>query len=1041
YESLLHNHQNVRTTTFHAFCQDLLRRFPMEADIPPGFDLVERTAYLIDEAWSNLENELTRNPQLPVSQYFDILLTRLGTSETRSLLNKFISARSEWWAISEQPGFSIESHCQRLAERLAISMDDDPLTSYFTDQENISELQKFNELIGLHVTKGNQETQLYVEQALDSGNELTSRLDNVWLAFFTKGNTVRVRNKNKTLIKSLGDKNADILLGLHETQVEKLMKLRQQLHAQETFTLTRAWLYAGSTFIDSYQQIKKNHRHLDFSDLEWQCYRLLNTSDHADWIQYKLDQRIDHLLVDEFQDTNQTQWQLLLPLLKELAAAKQERLRSVLFVGDGKQSIYRFRRAEPRLFDAASYWIEKQLGAEKKYLTCSWRSSPAIIDFVNRLFTDNREMQLNDFQQHETVKQNLSGAVELLPLSIKESSKKNEVGKFRNPLHEAVATSDSEHLLEARMAAEKINELIHSRVAIATKDEDQARPIRFGDIMILLRNRTHAADYEQALREAHIPYLGTERGTLLESLEIMDMVNLLQWLITPFNNHALAGVLRSPLFSATETDLYTLVGKPNWFDAILDQKDQFATGSPLARAALHLQNWMNLTEILPVHDLLDRIYSEGNVIRRYQANYPEHLQSRVQANLTRFIELALENDSGRYPSLTRFLAWLKLLKQQDQEAPDQPASSSDKNKVRMLTIHESKGLEAPVVLLLDATTSKRNQGGASVLIDWPMQIGDAPETDDYGNTANNSRYSHPREFLLSPAAKYPNPYCEKLLQIQTEKEQQEEANLLYVAVTRAQQYLYISGSGKSQGWYENICQQYTIDPVDITEAHTLAVHNGNTKITEPEIKPTGKPLIVDPKLSQPIKQREATIELSPSKLEYEELPAEYYQAEQQSSAGKRLAARQRGILIHQMIEALSQQSDIEFSSFCRQHQLDAQDESINHYWQQAQQCITRFPEFYQDNQFQQAYSEIPVAYVRQGVLINGVIDRLIIKDHEAIIIDYKTHQVDSEQALEEVAQLFRPQLDAYKEGITLLYPEHTIKTCIVFTSVATCIEI
>ena len=1047
YESLLHTNLGVRTTTFHSFCQDLLRRFPMEADIPPGFELVERIGYLIDEAWNNLENEFTRNPALPVVKHFDVLLTQLGTTKTRSELDKFIAARSEWWALSSQADFSIEQHCEKLAKKLGIITSEDPVKNYFDNKETQDNLREYLRLLPLAKVKDHEKCACLIDDGLNNQDEVAPRLAKIWSGFFTDKDKPRSRKESDALKKRLGDSDYETFLHLHETQCDKLIKVRQQIHAMETLSLTHAWLHAGKAFVDRYQTIKHNHRNLDFSDLEWQCYCLLNSSDHADWIQYKLDQRIDHLLVDEFQDTNQTQWQLILPLLKELAAATQERQRSVLFVGDSKQSIYRFRRAEPKLFDTASHWIEKNLGADKQYLSLSWRSSPAVIDFVNRLFDSDGSIPLNDFQTHKTVKTKLSGTVELLPLSVQENKKTKELAELRNPLKNPLISVDSEHLIEAEVAAAKISEIINSKLII--NQGDATRYIDYGDIMILLRNRNHATDFERALREAHIPYTGTEKGTLLESLEIKDMVNLLQWLITPFDNHALAGVLRSPLFSATEQDLYPLVHHGNWFKKILEQytglsENASTENTPLVRAAFHLQNWMAQTDTLPVHDLLDRIYSEGNVLERYKANYPGHLQSRVQANLTRFIELALENDSGRYPSLTRFLAWLRLLKQQDREAPDQPASGSDRNRVKILTIHESKGLESPVVLLLDATTTPRNKGGASVLIDWPLN-----------QKGNNETPGHPVDFLISPSAPYPNAHCEALKNTESEKDSQEEANLLYVAITRAQQYLYISGSGKSKGWYEHICQRYEISDEMSAETQTpekcvLETHIGEknklAKKTIVPATPIQTEIQFNPRLQQPIKLVNSQIDISPSKTgpgqkQTERQTGEQTRATSDNNNKHILDARERGILIHQMIEALSQQPDLSLNDFCRKHQINAQLEYLTDYWKQAERTISRFPEYFIDDHYQAAYSEVPVYYKKEDAIVNGIIDRLIVNKDEIIILDYKTQPLENDKNLDAIASQFRSQLSFYKEGVALLYPGHSIKTCVIFTSLPACIEV
>ena len=1006
YEKLLHSRQNVRATTFHAFCQDLLRRFPMEADIPPGFELIERTSYLIDEAWNSLSNTLTNNPNSDLAKRMDTLLRILGTFQSRQVLDRFIAARSEWWAFKKQSAFDPANQLNELAQQLSVNSKTDYVTSYLNDELNRQKLKEFAVLLEKHVTKDNQRDSklLYevVEQLASGLKPTNNHFESIWSCFYTKTHTPRKRKESKALLKSLGPDGCEEYLQIHEQQCQRLTSVKQQIHAQQTLILNEAWMMVGDVFINEYQQVKRFHRYLDFTDLEWHCYELLNSSDHADWIQYKLDQRINHLLIDEFQDTNPTQWQLVLPLLKELAASEQERHRSVLFVGDSKQSIYRFRRAEPRLFNAASEWIETHLQAKRDALNKSYRSSPAIIDFVNNLFEQNQKLALPDYQTHETVKQDLPGQVCLLPLIKFETEARVHEG-LRNPLLTPPETSEPNHYHEGQFIAQQIQQLIGEKIIIG--EDDYAHQIDYGDILLLIRNRTHAADYERALREVHIPYLGTERGTLLESIEVLDMVNLLQWLITPFDNHALAGILRSPLFSAKNEDLFSFAGKKNWYEHLLEISEGLDALHPLARAARHLPNWRQLSDTLPVHDLLDRIYSEANLIARYIATYPAHLRSRAESNLKKFIELALENDSGRYPSLTRFLSWLKLLRQQDNEAPDQAASNTQQQWVRILTIHESKGLEAPVVFLMDATTIKRNQGGPRVLIDWPGEA------------------AQPTEFLISPSSPFPNELCQRLMLQQDQKEQQEEVNLLYVAVTRAKQYLYISGSGKTNGWYDLIAQQFSI--TDIDDVIELTKHNGKTSKPIPAIKQQENHYSVDNRLQQPLATTNNYIEIAPSKLE----------THSYISATGDQQGREKGNIIHLMLETLANSPETSLKRFCQQQLLIPEQFEIKDYWQQAQQTINQFPEYFSVKNYEQAYSEVPVYFIQNDKTVHGIIDRLVLNTKKATIVDFKTHSINEQQDIDSLAQTFKSQLALYHQGIQLVYPDYEIDCQILFTAI------
>lgn len=986
----------------------------MEADIPPGFELEQRTGYLIDEAWNNLCNQLTNHPDTELARQMDVLLEALGNYQTRNVLNQFIHSRSDWWALTDQNTFTMAKLTEELRNCLDLNKTEDMLQEYLENAQNKQELTQFAKLSEQHLVKDTKHVvaTLYpVLEDLNNNNFNTQAcFKSIWTCFFTKSDTPLKRKITGVLTKKLGDQGAQQWLSIHDSQVAKLIDMEKQHHAQATLRLSQAWYVVGQEFINQYQNVKQFHRYLDFTDLEWQCYKLLNTSNHADWIQYKLDQRIEHLLVDEFQDTNPTQWQLILPLLKELAASEQDRARSVLFVGDSKQSIYRFRRAEPKLFGAATNWIEQQLGASRKYLNKSYRSSPAVISLVNQVFSNNKDLLLPEFDMHDTNKDKLSGQVCILPLLEKTATKYESVD-LRNPLLEPILTTESANYLEAKQITEHIKRLVSEQVII--DEGTSSRFLDYGDILLLTRNRTHAADYERALREARIPYLGTERGTLLESLEVQDMLTLLQWLITPFDNHALAGILRSPVFSATDQDLFLFADKTNWYEHLLELSDSLDKDHPLWRAAYHLQNWRSLSDFLPVHDLLDRIYSEANIIARYISNYPEHLQSRVDANLTRFLELALENDSGRYPSLTRFISWLKMLKQQDTEAPDQVSSATGQKRVRILTIHESKGLEAPVVFLLDSTTTKRNEGGPVSLIEWS---GESPR---------------PTAFLLSPSAPYKNNYCESLIERQNSKASQEEVNLLYVALTRAKQILYICGSGKPKGWYQDILNAYSLEPKE--EMQILEQFTGDQSLPQAEKSPASTQQKIDPRLQQPVTVPVKTVEIAPS-----------YSITHNYASSTNKNGQVKGSIIHKLLEALALTPEAKLNDVCTRLALNPNDPLTRQYWTEATKCIAQFPEYFADSEYIQAFSEVPVYYRQNNQTVHGIIDRLVIHDNQHIsILDYKSHTLASgdEPVLYDLAENFRSQLSYYHQGIQSIYPEHQIKCQILFTSVLASIEI
>src|SRR4030066_240828 len=290
--------------------------------------------------------------------------------------------------------------------------------------------------------------------------------------------------------------------------------------------------------------------------------------------------------------------------------------------------------------------------------------------------------------------------------------------------------------------------------------------------MVLVRARTHLRVYQHALRARHIPFLTSRRGGLLDTLEAEDIQALLTFLITPFADLELAQALRSPLFACSDEDLMRLAeippgpplhpqgvrrGVPDAFSITLSQakggtlnipsaefsplltlSPPFAKGGPggicswwqrlqhladpspaLQRAAGLLQRWLALADKLPVHDLLDRIYFEGDLMHRYAAALPAELHETVRANLQAFMEIALNVDAGRYPSLPRFLAELRELRAAENESPDEGKVGETGNALRIYTVHEAKGLEAPIVWLLDANDTQSKADSYSGLLDWP----------------------------------------------------------------------------------------------------------------------------------------------------------------------------------------------------------------------------------------------------------------------------------------------------------------------------------
>ncbi|MEK7262402.1 MAG: UvrD-helicase domain-containing protein [Pseudomonadota bacterium] len=1053
YETVLNAIPPLRATTFHAFCQDILRRFPLEAMVPPGFNLLEATREFEQLAWHALDAEITADPANALAQAMDVLLRDSGGYEnTRQALMTFLQHRNDWWAYIEGQDDAPAYAAGRLQAALGVVPETDPVALFHIDAAVVVQLDRYARLLARHPTATHEKLVANLAQARLYQTTPDQAFVLVRDAVLTREQQPRALRASKALTGSLGEGGVNELLTLHQQLADRILAVLEQQRRHATLRLARAWYVCGQRLLDHYQRLKEEHGFLDFTDLEWKTCQLLNRSRHAEWVQYKLDQRIDHLLVDEFQDTNPTQWRLLLPLLQEMAAGDPQRRRSVFLVGDEKQSIYRFRRADPDLFRAAHAWLTEHAGARTFGQHTSWRSSPAIIRFVNLVFGGEPDTTyaLRAFESHDTRHETMWGRVELLPLVVREHTPVEPPTTLRDPLQTPrIVDEDRRHHREAELIVTRIRSLLGVPIVSRTDGNGEAlhRPLAHGDILILLRDRQYAYAYEDALRRADIPYLGSARGQLLARLEIRDLVHLLQLLSAPFDNLALASVLRSPIFSASDADLMQLArgeGPPSWYARLL--RLPAAPETPLGRAQQLLPQWMAQVDRIPVHDLLDRIYAESDLPGRYIAAAPKHLRARVEASLTRFLDLALDVDSGRYPSLMRFLARLETLSQDDQETVNE-AADNGRQRVRILTIHAAKGLEAPVVFLADSArdTGYRDRG-ARALIDWPASA------------------SRPTHFQLCPRRDALDEVSQHLRTRQEQAAQREETNLLYVALTRARQVLFVSGCESARGnrgWYGFLERRLRETEASgaAAEAGVLlehirapdseAIYNTCARLEhgQPPVLPASgivspPPLPeIDPALRRPIVLAAVRVMERPS-----EISGEGDRSDEVTVPARDLVlARRRGVAIHRMLELLTVAgTDPEIHArvtheFPELHSRDI----LPACWREAR-AIVEEPAFrflFDAAHYEDARNEVPILYRDGERDIDGIIDRLVIAHDELVLVDYKTNPQATRGNVPELAQAYTRQMRLYGEGARRLWPGKRLKLLLLFTACRATVEV
>lgn len=786
--------------TFHGWFARIVRGAPLLAGVPAGFTLSERTADLRAEARREFLNRVGRDAAL--RDAYREILKRVGEQNGWGQIEALIRRRNEWRAIF--PDDDLRTGLRHLQKQLGFGEGlgdpfgafEHPASELLASPAFIGELEE----IARHLVQGTVTEALHAEGVLKilAGFPFACSED-VFDAL-----SRLVLHKNGTLVKPTvqalnaaratgGAAATASLLALIERTAWAFERTRARAIDADNFLLNRAVWVCAHAYLAEYEAQKRARGTLDFNDLEWLAQRLSEDEASAAYIQTRLDGCYRHVLVDEFQDTNPLQWITLRSWL-EAYGGDTDRPR-ILLVGDPHQSIYRFRGAESRLFEQAASFLKNEYGACRLSTNETRRCAKSVVALLNGVFVPP---YANDFAMHYT-QNNVAGEVLCLePIPDTRAKSRaffaaGELPVLRDPLCTPLPDpEDVRRQSEADAVGEQIERLVGNRLLHDSATGAAARLAQYRDVLILVRKRDVMPWLERAFRRQSIPYTTDRTGGLLQTLEALDLSALLRFLVMPFSDHLLAHVLRTPIFAVSDADLVRLrearaLGSTWW-----RRLSNLPADDPLSGAGRQLAAWIALAGRLPVHDLLDRIYQEGRIIERYVASMgldgPGALGAQVRSNLLAYMELALEMDSGRYPSLSRFVEELEALAQgSEQESPDEGTTDFG-DTVRILTIHGAKGLEAPIVFLVDTCAGAVRARSHDALIDWPADLDRPHHVSVFGSkeTRGVARQTmFDKELELAEA---------------------EDRNLLYVGVTRAKEVLVLSGIVPANGdirasWY------------------------------------------------------------------------------------------------------------------------------------------------------------------------------------------------------------------------------------------------
>lgn len=750
HEQLLESGESVDIRTFHGWFAQLLRAAPLallaQIGLAPGATLLEDPLELAPELFRRFHAEVRQDAGLR-ADYFAMVQSR-----SRGTLRKWLEAA--WLrrveveaadaagrldgsvppAAAVWPGFEGLSHP---AERLLAPRVHTLLTSLARE-------------LGAQKPATPQKAGAALEQGL-ALHDPAARLAAVRKALLTDKGAPRARLDAPSLPEALA----------HLEDIQRACA-QQQAH-EDHARLVRL----GRVLLAAYAALKRQRGVADMADLEHCALHLLRNSTLAGWVQERLDQRLRHVLIDEFQDTSPLQWRALHGWLSSYAGAgggaSGQRAPALFIVGDPKQSIYRFRGAEPRVFAAARGFVREAFGGAVLECDHTRRNALPVIEAVNAAFgVASQQGAYDGFRPHTTGATVAGGEVVALP-------------RIARPPREAAGSASMvwrDSLTVPRVEAEESLRQQEAAQVAAQVAQWRAEGVPAGEIFVLARRRAVLNEAALALQAAGIAHVAPEDQPLLDAPEVRDLVAVLDVLASPLHDLSLAHALRSPLFGASDDDLLWLAvraGKGRWWPALRRAAAEEETVLPpaLARAAQLLTRWRAALRSLPPHDLLDRLLHEADWDARLLAVLPPARRLAARQAVDALLSLALQLDGARYTSVYGFVRALKR-----RRLMVAPGAASD--AVQLLTVHGAKGLEARCVLLMDCDAGAPSSDGPGLLVDWPVDD-EAPRTC---------------AFLLSESRCPPS--LQPLLEQERDARAREELNGLYVAMTRAQRTLALS---------------------------------------------------------------------------------------------------------------------------------------------------------------------------------------------------------------------------------------------------------
>ncbi|TYC49435.1 double-strand break repair helicase AddA [Rhodobacterales bacterium] len=1030
----------LKIQTIHGFCEALLHQFPLEANVAGHFAVLDDriAAELMAEALGSVLHRAELEPESTFGRALASVIDLMSDGGAQKALEELIQNRDAFrrWTVDAD---GLEKALSELADLLEV----DPALSLGAFDLRFQGECPFDRNTCLSYAEA-LNTGAKTDQARADALVAASGLQNAtafreaWLQIFL---TAKLEPRKSLATKKVASDFPEMVDALQGEQA-RLIDLLDERRKVVTFEGTVSLLHLADAVIRNYERAKTAKGYLDFEDLVVKTATLLQKSDAALWVQYKLDQGLDHILVDEAQDTSPRQWEVVTSLASEFfsGAGAHERTRTLFAVGDEKQSIYSFQGAVPAYFDAMRRAFETQAKlAEQEFhsvnLQLSFRSTPDVLGAVDKVFEDEGAHRglSQDVRApvHEAIRRD-PGIVDLWPLEAE--AEIDEPDDWRQPI-DRVGSGSPMLKVAQRIAAE-----------IETWMRDgTAGP---GDVMILVRKRGPFVDaLNRELKLRDIPAAGSDRLILTDHIAVKDLAALGHFLLLPEDDLSLAAVLKSPLFDLVDEDLLEIgrdtaeKSRPGTLWQMLVKRSDESEKWRKVRA--RLEDWRARADFVPPYEFYARLLGADGGRRAFRAR----LGVEVDDVLDEFLALTMAYEQAGTPGLEGFLAWMAA-------APTEIKRelTNTKGMVRIMTVHGSKGLEARIVILVDP-------GAAPVSAIHDPAFLPRKRLDN--------ELLPPALVWLPPKADR-TPWHDKAIEGLREAQEEEYRRLLYVALTRAEDRLIVCGWEPKRGAHEN-CWYSMVERALKPEARELVdpagsvigwrwqktaaapeqgesahADAGSEDAPEAETLPDWLTRQVQPLPRRKRLQPSRAFEAMEEKEGVEPMPVlSRLQASRQPASWP----LERGRLVHRLLELLPDLPVGDRREAAATYLTTALRPEFGSY---RETLLGEISAILENDDFAPVFSpearaEVPlVGTIRAAdgteVEISGQIDRLLVSTDRVVIVDYKTN-LNPPATTAEVPLEYRAQLCVYREMLRRIYPDREVSACLLWTAVPSMMEI